>query len=659
MRCGLAAGLAVCTVALVGTSLGWGAAAPGAAGAAGRADATHRWVSVGPNNEKGNLAFTKARPSRVYVQSQLGTTVFRSDDRGGSWTRSRGIPVNTHEAGGVAASQVDPDVVYATVVGEDNGHGYVLRSSDAGKTFKVALDVPAAVNQIVSSDSGRLFVAAEAGVYTSSDDARGWRLLPGSPAHARLARLEGGDLFVAAGSDVHVIRRALTRPQPAVKLARPGGVTSALLQLTVNGRAMVVRSGFSAGYLSTDRGAHWRRLKWPGPALNTLFFAGISDSGELRIQAGESGKPSVQRVSRDLGKSWKEESGIDKVDVYQDFGTFPDRPDDDVVAGAAGIYTTEDHRSFRRIGVPGGRVLSLTTAVGASGPALVAGTLSGSYRSTAPLRTELPPRYQDWSWTGQAPHTFGNRISALATDPGHRGTVYRVRNACDSNPCFYLERSTDAGLNWKTVQPEVPGTALAISVHPRTPKRLYIATHSPSSVYTSDDGGATLDRHDQKDLGGFTSLSVDPRNVNTAWIGGPEGLFRTTDGGRTLKRVRGGPVTAVAVDPRNADHLVVAGQTSISRSTDGGKTFTVGTKVRSGTFSGLAFSGTGAVYASSRDGDSPGVGVLRSTDGGRSWKRITGNLPDSSVMSVAVSPDGSWVYAGTESGSAYRLRTRA
>jgi hypothetical protein len=51
-----------------------------------------------------------------------------------------------------------------------------------------------------------------------------------------------------------------------------------------------------------------------------------------------------------------------------------------------------------------------------------------------------------------------------------------------------------------------------------------------------------------------------------------------------------------------------------------------------------------------------GRGVLRSSDGGQSWVNISAGLQNTAVTSLAFSPDGRWLYAGTVDGGTHRLQ---
>jgi photosystem II stability/assembly factor-like uncharacterized protein len=613
------------------------------------------WRQVGPNGSGGELAFTPARPKRAYVLTPLGNVVFRSDDRGTTWQQSDKLPVDATNAGGVAASPLRPDVVFVGGREQDHGHGYVLRSTDAGKTFTQVLDTPGQVNGVAFDQTGaRLYATANDGVHTTTDHGNTWRLLPGSPANARNPKFAGSDLYFTSGANVWVLRKGARTP---VKLPHPGSTGAYVDQLTVTGGTLVAKEDLQVAHVSTDRGAHWRALRGPWGTDVVVLAAIVDGSGRLHIQVNQSTRENQQWGSLDNGRTWHAEAGLDRIDLYESTGTFPGRPGTDVISAGAGIYTTDDHQSFRRIGVPGSEVLSLAVTKGTSGPALVAGTMSGSYQSTAPLKKQLPLGYQEWGFSDTAPHTIGNRIDGLATDPSNPSTVYRIRNTCtDDEPCFYLEKSTDAGRRWTIVQAAVPGKALGIAVSPGNPKRLYVATHSPSAVYTSDDGGKSLIQHGHDDLKGFTSIAVDQVNPDSAWLGGPDGLFRTTDGGVTLHKVLDGWVSAIALNPHTPGHAVIAGKDAIYVTTDDGKHLTKVAAGLTGYLSSLAFTPDGStVFVGSREYDTPALGVLRSTDGGRTWGSITRNLPEPSVESLTVSADGRWLFAGTMFGSVHRL----
>jgi hypothetical protein len=50
-----------------------------------------------------------------------------------------------------------------------------------------------------------------------------------------------------------------------------------------------------------------------------------------------------------------------------------------------------------------------------------------------------------------------------------------------------------------------------------------------------------------------------------------------------------------------------------------------------------------------------GRGVLRTTDRGRTWTNVSAGLDNADVTSLAISPDGSHLFAGTSGGGVHRV----
>jgi hypothetical protein len=126
-------------------------------------------------------------------------------------------------------------------------------------------------------------------------------------------------------------------------------------------------------------------------------------------------------------------------------------------------------------------------------------------------------------------------VAPLLADPGDAATVY------------------DAG----SVS---AGTALATSISPPAPQTLYVATllEQPSfanALFVSHDGGASFD--ELSTPGVISFVAADPVDPDTLYCGpGRTGLYKSTDGGRTLTPLQppaapGVGITAVAIDPAN------------------------------------------------------------------------------------------------------------
>jgi hypothetical protein len=134
--------------------------------------------------------------------------------------------------------------------------------------------------------------------------------------------------------------------------------------------------------------------------------------------------------------------------------------------------------------------------------------------------------------------------------------------------------------------------------------------------------------------GGTTySVTVDPSDPQTVYVGGQVGTFKSRDGGGSWTSLpeSGSNVKVVAVDPRDS-RVVYTGADfrGIRKSIDGGASWT---PIDSGLPSGdrtsvtaivIMPSGAEAVYIVTSDGS------FKSTDGGSSWNALSKELPDGS-----------------------------
>ena len=143
-----------------------------------------------------------------------------------------------------------------------------------------------------------------------------------------------------------------------------------------------------------------------------------------------------------------------------------------------------------------------------------------------------------------------------------------------------------------------------------------------NGVYKSVDGGASWKNMGLKESRQIGMIQIDPRNSNIVFVaaegsvwgpGGDRGLYKTTDGGKTWKRVlyisENTGVNNVVFDPRNPDIMYA---TSEQRRRH------VFTKI----------------------GGGPESKVYKSEDAGNTWYKIMEGLPkvDIGGMGIAVSP---------------------
>jgi photosystem II stability/assembly factor-like uncharacterized protein len=230
-----------------------------------------------------------------------------------------------------------------------------------------------------------------------------------------------------------------------------------------------------------------------------------------------------------------------------------------------------------------------------------------------------------------------------------------------------LEASRDGGASWQRAG-EIPGSGFhdwsVLRVDPRNRDVLYFGTAAAGGVFRSVDGGRTWEVPQAS--GGAVgpsrvgALAVDPSAVGVVYAGSQaEGLWKSTDAGRSwrLALVFPGPAyspVALAVDPRHPRRVFAAAQRGgaggqapsqgdVWRSQDGGENWS---RVLT----------TAAIYSLAIDPTDPRVlyvgldrqGVLKSVDGGTTWRPARRGLRAYSVQDVAPDPrepEGVWIAA--------------
>ena len=182
-----------------------------------------------------------------------------------------------------------------------------------------------------------------------------------------------------------------------------------------------------------------------------------------------------------------------------------------------------------------------------------------------------------------------------------------------------------------------------IAVDTGNPSRLYLATHHGLYAVAAD-GGANLISTNRDDYMGFTPHPVDPNVLYGSGHpagGGNMGFITSINGGRTWEKLAdgvGGPVDFHQMDVSKADPNVVVGVfDGLQMSRNGGRSWMKIGPTPDGLID-LAASAknTDTIYAATQRG------LVRSTDGGRSWN-VAHILSRPSTM-VHVTSDGT-VYA--------------
>jgi len=255
------------------------------------------------------------------------------------------------------------------------------------------------------------------------------------------------------------------------------------------------------------------------------------------------------------------------------------------------------------------------------------------------------------------------------------------------------------GLEWRMIGPFRGGRTVGAAGIADQPNVFYIGVNNGGVWKTDDYGHTWTPRFDSQPTGSIGAVAVAPSNPDVVYAGSGEGLqrpdlsvgdgmYKSTDAGKTWRRIGlhdGQQIAQILVDPRDPAHVFVAvlghpygpnPERGVYRTLDGGatwqkvlykdeltgavdlafdprnprKVYAVLWQAQQGPWENGSFSG-------------PGSGLFQSTDGGDTWKQLTGGLPGFaqglSRIGIAVAPsDPNRMYALVEAshdfGGVYR-----
>ena len=239
---------------------------------------------------------------------------------------------------------------------------------------------------------------------------------------------------------------------------------------------------------------------------------------------------------------------------------------------------------------------------------------------------------------GIGPAMTSGRVSDLAVDPTDQSTWY-VAVASGG-----VWKTVNSGTTWTPIFDDQPSYSIGcLAIDPKNSLVVWVGTGENNSqrsvaygdgVYKSLDGGRSWENVGLKDSEHIGKILIDPRDSKTVYVaaqgplwrpGGDRGLYKTTDGGKTWKKVleisENTGVSDLAFDPRDPDTLYA-----------------------------VAYQRRRHVWTLIDGG--PESAIYKTTDAGASWKKLTDGMPKGDVgrIGIAVSPvDPDTVYALVES----------
>ena len=336
---------------------------------------------------------------------------------------------------------------------------------------------------------------------------------------------------------------------------------------------------------------------------------------------------------------------------------------------------------------------------------------------------------REWTYTDSRPLAEG--AFALETQAGARAYVDDIvfeaggvpapaaASATPRPPSAAAPTSSPGTLTWVRTGGPLGGLGYDIRMRPGNPDIMFV-TDAKAGVFKSTDGGRTWEPRND----GLTArsgsasdeipvfcLTIDPNDYDTIWVGtqNQRGFFKSTDNGESWTKMdtgvmeRGLTTRGFAVEPNNSNVVYAAGEISswewAGRSITGREFDLVKGVVYKTTNGGQSWRriwqgdnlaryvwidprDTDVVYVSTGifdreaansdvlHGENGGVGVLKSTDGGQTWRQINNGLGNLYVGSLFMHPEdpdillagtgaaweipGSGVYLTTDGGESWR-----
>ena len=289
------------------------------------------------------------------------------------------------------------------------------------------------------------------------------------------------------------------------------------------------------------------------------------------------------------------------------------------------------------------------------------------------------------------------------TVPPAPPAVVQTEPKADPKPApeLKLDAGTFGALSARSIGPAfLSGRVGDIAINPANTAEWYVAVAS-GGVWKTTNGGVTFnpifDSYGSFSIG---CVALDPSNPATVWVGSGEnnsqrsvswgdGVYVSRDAGKSFTNVGlkdSAHIGMIAIDPRNSAVVFVAamgplwssgGERGVYKTADGGKTWERILYVSEDT-------GVNEVHFDPRDPNvmyaaayqrrrhvwtlvngGPQSGIYKSTDAGKSWRKLSSGLPGGDVgrCGLAVSkPNPDVVYAIVEAsegaGGVFRSRDR-
>ena len=597
-------------------------------------------IAVAPSDA--NVIYAGTGETAIRLDVSYGDGIYKSTDAGRSW-KHVGL-ANSKFVGRLCIHPQNPDLVYAAVLGDvfgPNAERGVYRSKNGGKDWERILfrsDVAGAIDLSMDPNNPRI-------LFASIWEARRnfWNISSGGPGSGLFRSTDGGDSWQEITRNPGLPDGMLGKIGVTISPARAGRVW-----------ALVEAEGDKTGlYRSDDLGARWTMVSanrdlmhrpWyythvfadPGHAdtgfVSNLQMVKSTDGGanfsEVTTRHGDNhdlwidprdpsrmieGNDGGAHVSFNGGASWSTiynqktaqfyRLDIDNQYPYRVYGTQQDNTSISVPSASEwGVITLADC-SYPGTGEsgfiavhPGNPDIVYCGAVGSSPGG--AGALQRYDHRTRQI--QLVNVWPEES-TGIAPKDLKYRFAwtfPIVFSPHDSATLYVGGN------CVF--RTRDEGMSWEKISPD-------LSLNDRSRQG------ASGGDITRESAGAEIHAT-------CACVVESPHRAGEIWASTDDGLVHVTrDGGKSWKNVT----------PKAMPKLAYVGSVEVSAH-DPDTIYVAATRYKLADYSPYLF---------------------KSSDGGRSWKAIKGDLPADEISRVlrADPVARGLLYVGTETGIWFTL----
>lgn len=602
------------------------------------------WVGTGENNSQRSVSY--------------GDGVYRSDDGGKTW-KNVGLKSSEH-IGRIAFDPRNSDHVYIAAQGPLWGPGGdrgLFKTTDGGKSWKNVLSI--------SENTGVTDVVIDPNnpdtIYAASYQRRRhvWTLIDGGPESAIHKSTDAGATW--------------SKPKAGLPNVEMGRIGLAVSPVDTNVVYATIEAGEGKGgiFRSTDRGGSWERRN-PFDA-GAMYYAQITADPKdvdriyimnVFLMVSDDGGRTVRR----LGEKSKH---VDNHVIWID----PDNTRHYLVGCDGGVYESFDQgvNWHFKSNLPIGQFYDVT--VDNSAPFYnVYGGMQDNYSVGGPSRTRSASGIVNSDWFV----THGGDGFRSQVDPEDPNIIYaelqygnlvrfdkRTGERMGIQPS---ERKGEQGYRFNWDSPFI--------ISPHSHIRLYFAA---DKLFRSDDRGDTwrvisgelsrgLDRnklpvmgkiwgpdavakHTSTDpFGNSSALAESPKKEGLIYVGTDDGLIQVTeDGGKNWRKIESFPgvpdmtyVSRVAASQHDADTVYAAFENHkrsdfapyLLKSTDRGRSWA---SIKGN------LPANGPVLALAEDHVNPNLlfigtefGLFFTIDGGQKWIQLKGGLPTISVRDLAI-----------------------